>query len=68
MLLTGFVMMRGAFNKPTAYLGVVTGILGIVSVVGPMLLSAQSAAVIITSVLTTIWVLLVGYRLLRLGL
>ena len=60
-------MRRGIFGKTTAYLGVLTGILGIVSIVGPMLVSALSVTIIITSVLTIVWVLLVGYRLIRLG-
>jgi hypothetical protein len=67
ILMTGFVMLKGVFTKSTAYLGLVTGILGIVSVVGPFFVSALSAAIIVTSILTTVWVLLVGYRLYRLG-
>jgi hypothetical protein len=67
ILLIGLVMRKGVFGKSTAYLGVVTGILGIVSVVGPLFAGALSVTIIITSVLTTVWVLLVGYRLYRLG-
>lgn len=67
ILLIGFVMLRGIFGKGAAYVGVVTGILGIVSVAGSPFVSALSVAVIVTSVLTTVWVLLVGFRLLRLG-
>jgi Domain of unknown function (DUF4386) len=67
ILMAGLVMLRGIFSKGTAYLGVVTGILGIVSVAGPFLVSALSVTIIITAVLTTVWVLLVGYRLYRLG-
>jgi hypothetical protein len=48
-------------------LGLVTGILGIVSVAGPFFVSTLSVTIIITSVLTTVWVLFVGYRLYRLG-
>jgi hypothetical protein len=62
ILTSSLVMLKGIFSKSTAYLGVVTGILGIVSVV-----SNLSVAAIITSVLTTVWVLLAGYRLYRLG-
>jgi hypothetical protein len=47
--------------------GVVTGILGIISVVGPFFIAALGITVIITSVLTTVWVLLVGYKLLKLS-
>jgi hypothetical protein len=67
ILLIGLVMRKGVFGKGTAYLGVVTGILGIVTVVGPFFVSALSVTIIVTSVLTTVWVLLVGYRLYRLG-
>jgi len=35
--------------------------------VGPLFLTSLGAAVILTSVLTTVWVLFVGYRLYRLG-
>ena len=37
ILIIGLVMLKGTFSKITAYLGVVTGILGIISVVGPVL-------------------------------
>ncbi len=67
ILMTGLVMLKGIFSKSTAYLGLATGILGIISVVGPFFVNALSVTIIITSVLTTIWVLLVGYRLYRLG-
>jgi hypothetical protein len=67
ILVTGLVMLKGIFSKSTAYLGLVTGILGIVSVAGPFFVSTLSVTIIITSVLTTVWVLFVGYRLYRLG-
>lgn len=67
ILMTGFVMLRGIFNKSTAYLGLLTGILGIVSVVGSFFGSALSAGIIVTSILTTVWVLFVGHRLCKLG-
>src|SRR6266496_6083967 len=56
ILMTGFVMLKGIFSKGTAYLGVVTGILGFLS-----------AMIILVSILTTVWVFFVGYRLYRLG-
>ena len=68
ILLMGLVMLKSAFGKTTAIVGVVTGALGIVSVAGPFVLPALSSAIILASVLTTVWVLLVGFRLLRLGL
>jgi hypothetical protein len=67
ILLIGLVMRKGIFGKVTAYLGVITGILGIVSVAGPLFISTLDVAIIVTSALTTIWVLLVGFRLIRLG-
>ena len=67
ILLMGVVMLKAIFGRITAYLGVVTGILGIVAVAGPPFMSALRITAIIVSVLTTIWVLLVGYRLFRLG-
>ena len=67
ILMTGLVMLKGIFNKSTAYIGLATGILGIVSVVGPFFVTSLGVTIIIASVLTTIWVLLAGYRLYRLG-
>jgi hypothetical protein len=67
ILMTGFVMLTGSFSRSTAYLGVVTGMLGIISVVGPFFISALSLTIIVTSILTTVWVLFVGYGLYGLG-
>jgi|ERR1035437_462891 hypothetical protein len=63
----GLVMLKGTFSKVTAYLGIVTGILGIISVLGPFFFTGLGMIVIITSVLTTIWVLFVGFKLLKLS-
>ena len=63
----GLIMLKGAFSKSTAYLGIATGLLGVVSVVGPVFVSALSVTIVVTSVLTTVWVLFVGYRLCKLG-
>jgi hypothetical protein len=61
ILVIGFVMLRGVFNKITAYLGLATGILGILALTG-------FGPIIITNALfATAWVLFVGYRLYRLG-
>lgn len=48
-------------------LGLATGILGIVSVVGPVFVSALGATIILASVLTLVWLFFAGYRLYRLG-
>jgi len=67
ILVDGFVMLTGIFSRSTAFLGLATGVLGIISVVGPFFVSALSLTIIVTSILTTVWVLFVGYRLYRLG-
>ncbi len=67
ILMIGLVMRKGIFSKTTAYLGIATGILGIVAVVGPFLVSALSTTIIFASILTTLWVMFAGYRLYRLG-
>jgi hypothetical protein len=67
ILITGFVMLKGIFSRSTAYLGVLTGILGTVSVVGSFFTSALGVTIIVTSLLTTVWALCVGYELHRLG-
>jgi hypothetical protein len=63
-LLVGLVMLRASFSRVAAWLAVAAGALGIISVAGPLLVGALGGAVIISSVLTTAWVFLVGYRLL----
>ncbi len=67
ILSIGLVMLKGVFSKSTAYVDMITGVLGIISAVGPVFLSALSATINITSLLTIVWVLLVGYELYRLG-
>lgn len=59
--LTSVVMLGGLFNRWTAYVGLATGVCGIVSVTG------WTVSVILNAVLATIWVLVVGFRLYRLG-
>jgi len=61
ILVTGFVMLRGIFNKITAYLGLATGILGFAA---PMRLSV---AIIGNALCATAWLFLVGYRLCQLA-
>jgi hypothetical protein len=61
ILVIGFVMLRGVFNKITAYLGLATGILGIVSLTG------LSLTIIMNALFATAWILVVGYRLYRLA-
>jgi hypothetical protein len=61
ILVTGLVMLRGVFNKITAYLGLATGILGVVSIGG------FSLTIIMNALFATAWILFVGYRLYRLA-
>ena len=60
ILLTGFVMLKGVFNKVTACLGLATGFLGIVSLTG------LGLAIIGNALFATVWLLFVGYKLCRL--
>jgi hypothetical protein len=61
ILMTGFVMLRGSFDKITAYLGLATGILGIASLTG------FSLAIIGNALFATAWLFSLGYRLYRLA-
>ena len=63
----GLVARKGRAIRGAAYLGVITGILGIVTVVAPLVVGPFAAAAILTSAFTTAWFLIVGYRLLELG-
>jgi hypothetical protein len=67
ILLIGIVTLRGTFSRTAGYLGVATGILGIASVAGQLLVPGSGTIIaIVASVLTTAWVLVAGYRLYRL--
>jgi hypothetical protein len=59
----GYVMLkkRGSFNGTTAFLGLAAGVFGFISV------GRFFIAVMLHTVLITIWFLFVGYRLCRLG-
>jgi hypothetical protein len=64
ILITSLVMLKGVFPKGTAYLGIVTGALGIVSealrpILGP--------GYFVYGLLLPIWFLAVGWKLYRLG-
>ena len=61
ILMIGFVMLKGIFNKTTAYLGMATGILGIASLAG------SGITIIMNAVLATAWILFAGYGLYRLA-
>jgi len=61
ILVIGLVMLKGVFRKTTAYLGLLTGVLGIVSLAG------LGVTIIANALCATVWILLVGYRLYQLG-
>jgi hypothetical protein len=61
ILMIGLVMLRGAFGRIPAYLGVGTGVLGIVALTG------WSVSIILNAVLATMWILVSGFRLQRLA-
>jgi hypothetical protein len=63
IFIIGFVMLkeRGIFKRTTAYLGLAAGVFGFISV------GRFFVAVMLHTVLITIWFLFVGYRLCRLG-
>jgi hypothetical protein len=67
IFIISLVMLKGGFSKVAAYIGVITGILGVVSVVGAFFISALSIIIVITSILTTVWFFFVGYGLIRLS-
>lgn len=67
VLIIGLVMLKSTFGKVTAYSGLSSGILGVVAVVGPFVISVLGIFAVFSSVLTTVWVLLSGYTLCRLG-
>jgi hypothetical protein len=65
ILLIGVVMARGAFGKTAAVTAIATGVFGVIAVVGPLVVDVAEVAAVATAILTTLWVLLVGFTLLR---
>ena len=66
-ILSGFVMSKGIFSKGTAYLSFAVGITGILAAFGPTFTHTLDTMHIINALLATIWYLLVGLRLYKLG-
>jgi hypothetical protein len=60
-LVTGLVMLRGVFDKFTAWLAVVVGVLGIAALTG------LGVAIYGNALLFTVWLFFVAYRLYRLA-
>jgi hypothetical protein len=67
ILIASVVMLRGTLSRVGAYLGVLTGVAGVVTILGRDFVPALAAGIILTSLLTTAWALVVGFRLFRLG-
>ena len=65
ILCTGLVMLRSGAARTTAIIGVMTGMLGIASVVETALTGSFSVLVVLASLLTIVWLVLVGWGLLR---
>ena len=65
-LIIGLVTMKVAFRKVVGHLGVLTGVVGIFSLVGLLFIEALSIAVFVAVVLITFWFFLVGVELLAL--
>jgi hypothetical protein len=64
ILLLSLPMLKGVFGRGTAYLGIVTGSLGIVSeALRPLL----GAGYIVYGALLFVWLIVIGWRLYRLG-
>jgi hypothetical protein len=66
VLVIGLVMLRSTFGRTTAWLGVVTGVSGIVAVFGRFIYEPLGTVAILTALLTLIWFFVLGLRLLRL--
>ncbi len=67
LLLISLVMRAGRFDRITAWVGILAGVVGVVAVIVPLFWTGAAFLPIITAVLTLIWVLLVGWRLVQLG-
>jgi hypothetical protein len=61
ILVAGVVMLRGVFDKITAWLALATGVFGIAALAG------WGAAIYGNALLATLWLFFVGYRLYRLA-
>jgi hypothetical protein len=61
VLIAGIVMLKSPFNRTTACLGVVTGVLGILSLTG------YDPVIIGNALFATVWFFFAGFRLIRLA-
>src|SRR5687767_797751 len=67
IFMIGLVMLKGVFNKITAWLALVSSSLTIISIIGTPFVSALWVTIIIGSTLITVWAFFLGYTLYRLG-
>jgi hypothetical protein len=65
ILLTGVVMLRSGTARATAIIGVLTGALGIASVIQTAVTGSFAFLVVIASLLTIVWLVMIGWALLR---
>jgi hypothetical protein len=66
VLFAGLVMLKGVFNRATAYIAVVTGLTGILWM-GSFFIDGLGVVRIVNALLAMVFYLLVGVRLYRLG-
>lgn len=68
IFMTSAVMLKGIFSKATAYTGLLTGFFTIGAIIGSFLETPLTTMMIIfASLLTTIWYLMIGFKLYKLG-
>lgn len=66
VLLAGLVMLKGVFNKATAYVALATGLTGILYM-GSFFIDGMAVLRYINALLAAVFYLLAGYRLYKLG-
>jgi hypothetical protein len=67
ILLLGILIRRGPLTPVVGWIGVVTGALGLIAVVGPAISHLFDPLVILTSVATTVWFMVLARDLRRLA-
>lgn len=67
ILIAGLVMLKGAFSKITAYLGLATGFFGVLAVAGSFFTSGLGFATILASLFTLLWAFVAGYDLIKIS-
>jgi hypothetical protein len=67
VFITGLVMLKGIFSRLTAWLALVSSTLTVIAIVGTPIIGSLWITMIVGSLLIGVWVILVGYKLLKLG-